>query len=305
MPPPYRWSPDGSPDVSSDARSDQPGRATTARRPRRPSSRSSASGIDREARPRRRAPRARGSPAPTGRRPGGPGRGPRSSRSGEPSGVALRDDPEEAAPARALRDRLEQDRAVDRSQEAVRRAGPRAPGSPAGRTARTSRSSRPGCRAGRTGASVPPSGALRGPERERLAGLDRDPPERRSGRSSRRRASTTSYGPTDTPPETTIASAPPASAAHSRDSTSSSRSFAIPSACGSRAGVVDERREARAVRVGDPGRTQVLTGGDGPRRRSRGPRRAAGGGPCSCGTPAPAARATACRRQRPAGARGS
>ena len=55
---------------------------------------------------------------------------------------------------------------------------PASAGSRAGRTARRSRRTRPGCRAGRTsrtGASA--AGPRRGPERERLAGLDGDPPE--------------------------------------------------------------------------------------------------------------------------------
>ena len=131
-----------------------------------------------------------------------------------------------------------------------------APDRRAGRTARTSRSSRPGCRAGRTAASGPPSGALRGPERERLAGLDGDPPEldpadllergfddvvrpdrhaARDDRSRRRRR----------PARRTAAPGRPrAGPPRSRAS------------CGSRAGVLDERRDARAVRVGDarPGR---------------------------------------------------
>ena len=110
--------------------------------------------------------------------------------------------------------------------------GPRAPGSRAGRTARTSRSSRPGCRAGRTAAPCRRPAARRC--RTRTACPAGPRPARASIRPIFSNASlTTSYGPTDTPPETTIASAPAARAAHSRDSTSSSRSGAIPRSCGS------------------------------------------------------------------------
>ena len=213
---------------------------------------------DREARPRPRAPRGRGSPAPAAP--------PASRTRTRPCVVADRRarPPSRSATTRTnarrpglFETRLEQDRPIDAAAAGGPAGGPPAPGSRAGRTARTSRSSRPGCRAGRTGASVPPSGALRGPERERLARLDRDPPERRSGRSSRTRACTTSYGPTETPPETTIAST---RRRRARRTAGPGRPRAGPSrsrASAARAGVLDERREARAVRVGDPGRAEV------------------------------------------------
>ncbi len=54
------------------------------------------------------------------------------------------------------------------------------------------------------------------------------------------------------------------------------------------AGRVDERREARAVGIGDPGRAERLSGRRGSRRRWPGRRSAAADGPTTCDTPAPA-----------------
>ena len=85
-------------------------------------------------------------------------------------------------------------------------AGERA-GSRGGRTARTSRSTTPGCPAGRTAAPVPPSGAV-GACRTRTACPGWTATRHRSMWPTFSNASlTTSYGPTDTPPDTTIASA--------------------------------------------------------------------------------------------------
>ena len=130
---------------------------------------------------------------------------PFASRDGSAVRVALRGDAQERAPALARCGPRRGGR-PDRPAEAGR-GGPRARGSPAGRTARTSRSSTPGCRAARTAAR----------DRHRIAARCRT---RTACRAGPRRATapisptaskasfTTSYGPTETPPATTIASAP-------------------------------------------------------------------------------------------------
>ena len=98
-------------------------------------------------------------------------------------------------------------------------------------------------------------------------------------RTPRTPARTTSYGPTDTPPETIIASAPSMSPAQMRGLR---RRRAGPSRCPGRAG---RHRRPRPSRRG-PGRWrpgcrpgQVAGPAGGPRRRSRGSRRSGGDGP--------------------------
>ena len=88
---------------------------------------------------------------------------------------------------------------------------------------------------------------------------------------------TTSYGPTDTPPATTIASAPWSSADRSRDDDVVELVGGDPERDRLGAGRLDEGAEARAVRVGDSGGPEVLARGSAPRCPSRGRRRAAGG----------------------------
>ena len=144
----------------------------------------------------------------------GRGRGPASSRAGAPS------ESRSAVTRRKARRFVRGSRPrragpPDRPAGAGR-AAPRARGSPAGRTARTSRSSTRGCPAGRRGASDRRRDASRCRTRRACPGWTATRHSPISPIASNA-SFTTSYGPTDTPPATTIASAPWSSAERSRD----------------------------------------------------------------------------------------
>ena len=167
--------------------------------------------------------------------------------------VALGGDADERPPPAALRDRPRQGR-PDRPVGTGRRRGGRPGGGwPAGRTARRSRTSRPGCRAGRTqvgGRRVAPSAAAGRAERERLAGLDGDPPQARSPNASNARGRRRRARP-DTPPDTMIASAPSTSPAQARRRRRRGGPAAIPRSRIA-AGGLDHRHEPGPLASGMP-----------------------------------------------------
>jgi hypothetical protein len=173
---------------------------------------------------------------------------------------SFRDDPDEATPARTLGNRLEQDRAIDGSQEAVRpvaRQRPdRGPHEQLERHEARDRVAGQGEQERR-----PAVGPFRGPERERLAGLDRDPPDvdpadlldgdlddvvrpdRHAARDDDRVCATGQRG---AQPRLDVFEP----------------IFCDPEGLRLRAGVGDERGDAGAVRVGNARGTQVVPGGN-------------------------------------------
>ena len=270
------------------------GRATTARPRRRPEACRRSSGMTARASAVASADRT-WLPCP----PGPPARRtctrPWSSRLGLPAIVALRGHPDEAASAAALGDVLGQDRPVDRPEEVVVAvAGEPAQRGPdeqlegherRDRVARQPEEQRR--RSIRVGAVVALAPARSRTRTACRAG--RRPATDRSCRTPRTPARTTSYGPTETPPDTMIASAPSTSPAHRRARTSSKRSAAIPRCRGWPPAASTIAISAGPLASGMPAGPSSAAAARGPRRRSRGCRRAAGGGRTGSSRPTPAA----------------
>ena len=201
---------------------------------------------------------------------------PRSSRTGRARRVALGDDPDERAPAGALRHRR---RAGPRGRRGrTRRVGAMTGQPPERRTDEqlerherrdgVARQPEEECPAGPVAAVVPGAGR---PERERLPGLDGDPPQLDRADLLERRPDDVVRPDRDAARDDDRVEVPLDQAAR-RSGRGRPRTGPPRSRASSRlaAGRLDERDERRAVRVGDAGRAERAARRRGPRRRSRG-----------------------------------